>query len=179
MTTNSNLIQENIGLLKSIVLRFTKIGRIEDSEIYSVACLGLVEASISFDSSKAKFSTWATKIINQKIIQFLRKNKKQKSVELFSLDAQERENCLADNNQKSIPIHLLSLINPTESDTPPEKENKLILSMHYLDGKSWSEIGRKIGITREAVRQRANKFIKNIQKNNVDLLGNCFYSIGD
>jgi len=171
MTTNSHLVQENIGLLKSIVLKFKKTGKIEDSEIYSVACLGLVEASISFDSSKAKFSTWATKIINQKIIQFLRKSKKQKMFE-FSLDTQDY---LAEKHKQSIPIHLLSLINASELDSTTEKENKLILSMHYLDGDSWSKIGKKMGMTREAVRQRAIKFINNIQKNNVELLGNCIY----
>lgn len=169
------LVCQNIGLLKSIVKKFSKKINIEDSEYYSIACLALVEAASSFDASKAKFSTWATKIITQRIIQSIRKSKKQKLIEMSSLDPVDIDHYLIDKKGKILPTELLSLIAPKEKDTKTERQSKSILSMHYLDGKSWSEIGRIIGMTREGVRQKAQRALELIRKNNVDLLGNSFY----
>jgi RNA polymerase sigma factor (sigma-70 family) len=167
---NAALIEQNIGLLRSVVARFCRSGKIEDSDFYSVACLALVEASTSFDSSKAKFSTWATKIMTQKIIAEIRKTKRKKTIEMSSLETNQTESCLADTRSKTIPTQLLSLVKPRKSDSKSEKQNKLILSMHYLDEKSWSEIGRELGMTREGVRQRAIRAIESIRENNKELL---------
>jgi RNA polymerase sigma factor (sigma-70 family) len=164
------LVEKNIGLLRAVVSKFSKFPKIEDSDFYSIACLALVQAAASFDPSKSKFSTWATKIMTQKIIEQIRRNKKQNPVHLSSLEPGEQDSCLIDKKESTFPVHLLSLIAPNNSDTKIEKESKSIISMHYLDGKSWSEIGRSLGMTREGVRQRAIKMIDSIRDSNFELL---------
>ena len=170
---NSLLVEDHIGLVRSVVSKFSKFGKIEDSEFYSIACLALVQAAASFDASKAKFSTWATKIMTQKIIAEIRKNKRKKMIEISALEAQQADCCLVDKRNKDLPTQLISLVRPNKCDSKSEKQNKTILSMHYLDGKSWSEIGRELGMTREGVRQRALRAIDSIRENNKELL--CEY----
>ena len=51
-----------------------------------------------------------------------------------------------------------------------EAENKIILLAHYLDGKSFSNIAKKMGLSREAVRMKAKKAILLIRRKNMELL---------
>ena len=62
------VFEDHIGLVKSIVSSFDKSCRPEDSEVFSLACMGLMKAISTFDSERSKFSYWATKIIRNFII---------------------------------------------------------------------------------------------------------------
>lgn len=171
----SELVEDNINLVKAVVSRFLKKSHIEDSELYSVGCVGLMHAAQTYDPSKSKFSTWATRIITQRIINEIRRHKRAKrhngSLVISELDEQEKDVCLEDISCAELPIHLIeTLINETPSETQGESENRVILVRHFLEDHSFSEIGRELGITREAVRKRAQKAIESIRCQNVDLL---------
>jgi RNA polymerase sigma factor (sigma-70 family) len=169
---DNSLVEDNLGLAKFIVSKFCRGIKPEDSDLYPVACLELIRAATTFDPSKAKFSTWATRMITQRLISETRKRKKDSlTVVLSSLDraSQERSLADADNEEREFPIHLVPSILEGD-DSESEAENKKILLLHYLDGKSFSEIAKKMGLSREAVRMKAKKAILLIRRKKVELL---------
>ena len=168
--SDNSLVEDNLGLAKSIVSKFCRGIRPDDSDLYPVACLELIRAATTFDPSKAKFSTWATRLITHRLISEVRKRKKDNStVLLSSLDRNTQERSLADNDECEFPVHLVPSI--LEGDcSESEAENKRILLSHYLDGKSFSEIAKEMGLSREAVRMKAKKAILLIRIKKIELL---------
>jgi len=144
-----NLVESNIGLVKSVVSKFVK-DNLEDSELFSVGCEGLIKAANTFDSKKAKFSTWATRIINQKIIDELRKKKNINSCVL-------NENHLIEK-KSSFPSHIICSI--IKGSTDSEK----IVSLYYLEQKTLSDISKQLNISKEGVRKKIQRAIVNIRE---------------
>lgn len=153
METNQIKVEEYLGLAKSIVYKFDK--NINDSDLYGIACVALLEARDSYDPEKGAFTTWATKIIKQAIFDNFRKNKK--------LDSLEVE--IEDDFKSSIPVQILTdLLSDNKSESKIEKQNKKILIDHFINNMSWAEIGRKLKITRERTRQKGVEAIKSIRE---------------
>ena len=151
-----NIVESNIGLVKSVVSKFVK-NNIEDSELFSIGCEALMKAATSFDHKKAKFSTWATRIIYQKIIDELRKNKK--NIKSCSLE----ESHLIDKKISNFPSHVVcSMIR--ESDSDSEK----IVNLYYLEQKTLSEIAQQLDVSKEGVRKKIKKAIVSI-RNKINL----------
>lgn len=156
-----NRLEDHLGLVRSIVSKFTKFDKynLMDSELFGIGCLALVEAQKSYIPERGAFSTWATKLIKQSIFDNFRKLKKQKMQRL-----QENFN-IVDNSKKELPENLLStLLGEEKSDTEFDKQNKKILIDHFLNNKSWAEIGRELSLTRERVRQRGSEAIEKIRE---------------
>lgn len=166
---DSPVFEDHIGLVKSIVYSFDRSCKPEDSEMFPVACIGLIKAISTFKPGKCKFSYWATKVIRNMLITELRSEAR--SVRAFSIECEGAEDSLARHDK--FPSELvLEMVEPSASDTLAETENKLILRRHYLDLVPLAEIAREIGFTREAVRQRANKAIDSIRKKCGNVLDN-------
>lgn len=151
-------VEEYIGLMSSCVLRFVKDGPVQDSELYSVGCLALIEAARTFDPSRAKFCTWATRIINQRIIDELKRG------------ARVRESCSdlslhPEEETERLPVHLVPRL--LEGSDVGER----MVVRHYLDGKSLSEIGREFGFSKEWVRKKIQSAVSKIRRDNIHLLG--------
>jgi RNA polymerase sigma factor (sigma-70 family) len=154
----TNKIEDHLGLVRSIVSKFTRRSCDYD-DFYGVGCVALVEAYNSYDAAKGSFSTWATKLIKQSIFDNFRKSKKEKD---FIVDI---EADLSENKKKEFPIEFLSvLLQEDKDETKIEKENKKILIDHFINNISWAEIGRKMNITRERVRQKGSDAIQKIRK---------------
>jgi DNA-directed RNA polymerase specialized sigma subunit len=166
--------EDHIGLLKSIVSSFDKSCNPVDSEFFPIACIGMIKAISTFDSSKSKFSYWATKIINNSILQEIRKTKPlPKPLPNSNLDD------LPLDSQNS-PLDLIPLLtNDCGNETHLELENKRMLVRHYLDGVSMAEIAREVGLTRERIRQKVNKAIEFIRKKHAKILDNHLFWLDD
>lgn len=66
------IIQENMGLVYSIVKRFQNRG-VEIEDLFQIGCIGLMKAVDKFDNSyDVKFSTYAVPMITGEIKRFLR-----------------------------------------------------------------------------------------------------------
>lgn len=158
-----NIIIENyLNLAKSIVIKFiNKKQSVEDSDLYGCACLALVDASKSYDSSKGAFSTWATRRIYQSIIDNLRKNKKYKKVEMLGENLFE----IKDKFEMKMPIEILNILLKEENnETDVQKQNKKILLDHFVENRSWAEIGRTLNLSRERARQKGQDALKLIKQ---------------
>lgn len=166
-----DLVEANLGLARAVASRFCRRGRIEDSEAYSIACLALVNAAETFDSSKAKFSTWATRIITQRIISELRRSRKrQVEVSFSSLDHKVADVVESESESKPPDFLVDVLTKPDPIDSVLESENKQILRLHFIERKSLSEIGKQFGMTKENVRLRTLKAISLIRLRNKEVL---------
>lgn len=139
------LVEENIGLARAVAAKFVKKGRVEDSEFYSVACLELIRAAEAFDSSRSAFSTWATKMMTNRILSEIRKAKCRQVA--FLDDARD----VSEEQKEELPLQMVDSIRKDESYR--------ILTRHYVDGESLAEIGRSLGISREGARKRLAKAI--------------------
>ncbi len=68
----NRLVQENLGLVQSIVRRFRGRGT-EDEDLFQIGSIGLIKAIDKFDLSfEVKFSTYAVPVITGEIKRFLR-----------------------------------------------------------------------------------------------------------
>lgn len=66
------LVQENVGLIWSIVRRFSNRGY-EMEDLFQIGCIGLIKAIDKFDNSfEVKFSTYAVPLIMGEIKRFMR-----------------------------------------------------------------------------------------------------------
>lgn len=160
-TNTINSVESYLNLAKSIVSKFEKKQRIEDSEMYSCACLALMDAQESFDSSKGSFSTWATRKINQYIINHLRKNKNYRKIEMLG----EASTNIVDNTKLDLPVEKLSiLLRDDPKDSEMDRQNKKVLIDHFIKSKSWAEIGRSLNLSRERARQKGQEAIAKIRE---------------
>ena len=169
---NGRLAEDNIGLVRAVVCKFFRGSNIEDSELYSAGCVGLVAAARTFDSSKSKFSTWATRIITQHVINEIRRGRKEYgSVPLSSLDENQAADCLEDRRTERLPESLVGILTQSDSsETNSDSENRRILLDVFIGEKSFAEIGRELGISREAVRKKTQRAINRIRSRNAGVL---------
>jgi RNA polymerase sigma factor (sigma-70 family) len=158
ISENSVKIEDYMGLLYSCVLKFVKKGPVEDSELYSVGCLALLDAAKTFDSSKSKFSTWATRIIMQRLIDEFHKSSKTK--ESCSSDLDD----LPKKDSETMPLHLLSDLLGAEHD------DRSMVMGYYLEGKSLSDLGREFGYSKEWIRKKIQSAILKIRRDNFSIL---------
>lgn len=156
-------IEEHLGLVRAVVCKFHKGRFVEDSELFSIGCLALVEAHKTFDPSKSKFCTWATRLIQQRVVDEYRKRKKESPVD---------ETCelreIPNREQDRLPVHILSHM---LSEEPPTKDREMLVG-HYIDGKSLAELGREFGISKEWVRKKISVVLSSIRRKNRSFLEN-------
>lgn len=149
-------LEDHLGLVKSIVCKFEHTN-LMDSDLFGVGCLALVEAHKSYDPNRGSFSTWATKIIKQSIFDNFKKNKKIKNI--------EKENDIIDESKPEFPQKLFSILLKEDlNETKTDRQNKKILVDHFINNKTWAEIGREMSLTRERVRQKGLEAIEKIRK---------------
>lgn len=151
-------VEDYIGLLSSCVLRFVKNGPVQDSELYSVGCIALMEAAETFDPSKAKFCTWATRLINQRILDEIKRNKRVKESSCAEIESFPEE------FDEVAPTHIIPKL------LEGEEEDGLILVGRYMEGKSLSELGKEFGFSKEWMRKRINHAVSRIRRKNRSLL---------
>lgn len=158
-------VEDHLGLLKASVLKFVRKGKVEDSELYSVGCLALMEAARTFDPSKAKFCTWATRLIRQRIIDEIkrtRRSREDSSCELASVPEAKKD---------SVPVHLLPEILESSAECVGKDDTRMLLG-HYLEGRSLSDLGREFGYSKEWIRRKMQSAMSTIRLKNKNTLEN-------
>ncbi|MBC7327491.1 sigma-70 family RNA polymerase sigma factor [bacterium] len=160
--TRDALVEENIGLVHKWARRYYRyaqsIPTVTYDDIFLEGVYGLLKAIDKYKPQKGSFSTYATIWIKQSIRRFLQKEKAQLKGRGY-LPTQEE-----DDEQMT-----LEDIQPEEAPAQPEvdldnleqkikyadipQRSKDILRMYFLEGLSLREIGEKIGLSKERVRQ--------------------------
>ena len=174
------LIERNLRLVAHIAKKYQNVDE-EMEDLISIGTIGLIKAVSSFDSSKGKLSTYASRCIDNELLMLLRSKKKtSKEVSLYEPIGTDKE-----GNE----INLLDIIESEQVDVIgrmefavnlkklgkilqnlEEREKEIIFLRYGLaTGKEVTqrEIGEKLGISRSVSRieKRAlNKLRKGFEK---------------
>lgn len=153
-------IEDHLGLVRAVVSKFHRGGHIEDSELYSVGCVALVDARRTYDPERSKFCTWAMRLIRQRVIDECSRRRR----ESYSGEMDE----FVDDEPNDLPVHLVpDLLKGHEST----EEGRMLVG-HYMDGKSLAEIGREFGISKESARKRIMSAASAIRRKSRSILEN-------
>jgi RNA polymerase sporulation-specific sigma factor len=159
--TRDALVEENIGLVHKWARRYYRyaqsIPTVSYEDIFLEGVYGLIKAIDKYKPQKGSFSTYATIWIKQSIRRFLQKEKAQlKGRGYLPVQEDEEEQMTLEDmpaEEEELPSSdIESLKRKIEYASIPQR-SKDILRMYFLEGYSLREIGEKIGLSKERVRQ--------------------------
>ena len=171
------LIERNLRLVAHIAKKYQNVDE-EMEDLISIGTIGLIKAVSSFDSSKGKLSTYASRCIDNELLMLLRSKKKtSKEVSLYEPIGTDKE-----GNE----INLLDIIESEQVDVIgrmefavnlkklgkilqnlEEREKEIIFLRYGLaTGKEVTqrEIGEKLGISRSYVSRIEKRALKKLRK---------------
>lgn len=167
------IMKHNIKLVLFIVTNKFNTPWSEKKELVSVGVIGLLNAVDTFNISKSKFSTYASKCINNEINMFLRKKIRRQNIEsidnLFNDKNGDKKLKIEDIIGDDTDIVSNYIKNETYEfirnfiETLPDRDKKIIImSFGFYDGKIYSqrEIGNKLNLSQPYV----SRLLKNILK---------------
>lgn len=158
--------EDHLGLVRRVVNRFRPGEEFDDSDLYAAGCLALVEAARTFDPSRSKFSTWASRIVLQRVVDEMRRSGKDPEASLPDDFPSEKG--------AGMPVHLVEgILALRKSDSREERAGKRLLRGRYLEEKTLSQLGVEMGVSKEAARKRVDSAISMIRSKNRELLENA------
>lgn len=172
------LIVRNLRLVAHIAKKYQNVD--EDMEdLISIGTIGLIKAIESFDSSKGKLSTYASRCIDNELLMLLRfKKKTSREISLYDPIGTDKE-----GNE----ISLLDVTGSEQSDVLTKVEDaqhleklpslieerlndreRLIIVLRYglLSGEEMTQrsIGKKLGISRSYVSRIEKKALEKLRE---------------
>jgi RNA polymerase sporulation-specific sigma factor len=171
------LIERNLRLVAHIAKKYQNVDE-EMEDLISIGTIGLIKAVSSFDSSKGKLSTYASRCIDNELLMLLRSKKKtSKEVSLYEPIGTDKE-----GNE----INLLDIIESEQIDVIDrmelavnlkklerilqnlEEREKEIIFLRYglATGKEVTqrEIGERLGISRSYVSRIEKRALNKLRK---------------
>ena len=171
------LIERNLRLVAHIAKKYQNVDE-EMEDLISIGTIALIKAVSSFDSSKGKLSTYASRCIDNELLMLLRSKKKtSKEVSLYEPIGTDKE-----GNE----INLLDIIESEQVDVIgrmefavnlkklgkilqnlEEREKEIIFLRYGLaTGKEVTqrEIGEKLGISRSYVSRIEKRALNKLRK---------------
>lgn len=171
------LIERNLRLVAHIAKKYQNVDE-EMEDLISIGTIGLIKAVSSFDSSKGKLSTYASRCIDNELLMLLRSKKKtSKEVSLYEPIGTDKE-----GNE----INLLDIIESEQIDVIDrmelaanlkklgqilqnleEREKEIIFLRYGLStGKEVTqrEIGKRLGISRSYVSRIEKRALNKLRK---------------
>lgn len=156
-----DLIESNIWLVTYCIGKMPykwKRGTFEFDDLYSAGCVSLWKAARTFDEKRSKFSTWATKLVKQGLIDESKKIRRSSlcrpsavSISECFLKAKEEKVCSSGSLEKIV-------------ESMEDCDSKSMLIDHHIRGNSLSEIASRFGISKESVRKKINKFASDLKR---------------
>lgn len=130
------LFQENYGLLVSQAISFNPRTQYELDDYIQIAAIGMMKACKNFDSTKSKFSTFATVCIRNALLNHIRGEKKKRPYLSDKLD----ENITYDKEH-------IDEIMPSNIT-----QNEGFAIRMILEGYTYSEIADALGTSKQTVQ---------------------------
>ena len=157
---DEKIIKEYLPLVKSIASKYSN-SSIPIEDLVQDGTIGLWEAWQRYDESRgAKFSTYASYWIKKCILDAINKDQKN------SLGAirynEEITNTLESQQEEVVPEEKVRF-----PENFPEKEKQILTMLYGLDGNGsfdLAEIGEKMNLPRERVRQLKEKGLRRLRK---------------
>lgn len=145
------VVAENINLVRSIAAKYKKMG-VPLEDLVQEGLIGLLKATENFDENKgAKFSTYASYWIKKYILSALDKETR------TSLNTSPLNEEITQDTDSIPTSHRLNLPQNMPAD------EKSVITLLFQSELTLKEIARKIGISRERVRQLKEKGLRRIR----------------
>lgn len=160
------LVELHSARIYSIALRM--VGDPTDAEDLAQEAFLRIWRSLDSFNMDAKFSTWAYRLTTNVCIDFLRKEKKNNTVPLFTEDddGEETELPVADERyspeQQLQQQELRRSVNEAMEQLDPQYRQ--ILSMRELGGLSYDEIAEQLGLKAGTVKSRISRAREQMRK---------------
>lgn len=163
MSENEQL-ENNKKLVYMVLYKHFRL-YVNDEDLFQIGMIGLLKAIRSYKADTYKFSTYAARCIYNAIAQeFQRQNCEMRTCDAISLDAEQSK----DGN-----LNLYGLI---EDKMQNQSETVMIINQYLnkLTGRqkqifelivqeyNYSEIGEKLGLSRERIRQLSTEIINKL-----------------
>lgn len=146
---------EHLGLVCSVVAKFAdRKTPLQDTEEYSDGILGLLSACEKFEKDKnVEFSTYAHGCILNAVLQGWRSRNKFKKINSFPI---ENDDIVAPVEKPNLNTFIAKLF---DGETESERGRLMlrIIEEHFLNDKSYAEIGRELGFTRAYIQQLSDQ----------------------
>lgn len=159
------LIEDNHNLIYSFLYKY----HLEVNEYYDLAAIGLCKATITFDSEKASFYTYACKCMFSSVFSEIRRKYSSNRIpeEQILYYQKEMENDDGDSlsfidyisSKENIEEDVLSDIMINEYLSSLKDRDKQIFIL-FTQGHNQKEIGKILGIDQSFVSRRKKKFIE-------------------
>lgn len=171
-----NIIKKNQGLVHKLARRYSCASSDYD-DLLQAGNIGLIEAERRFDPTKgASFCTfayfWVRKLIKEEVAKShtvivpanvqAKRNKGENAEACVTCSMESCVSFLANQAQDNFRVNLDSSYSRSLLKNLPEKEREVI--SYRLAGYSLEEIGLKIGVSGERVRQMEKLAITNVRK---------------
>lgn len=174
-----NVISEhNLRLLLFVAKRFRNTGY-DFEELVSVGAIGLLKSIDTFNLSKGrKFSTYATRCIENEILMFLRVNQKHKYNKSFDeiissdQDGSELkiEDILNDNSSNFVldyeDAEMYRIVREIVEKLPDREKEIIMLHFGFYDGRIYTQqqIKKKLNISQAQVSRLEKKILEKIKR---------------
>jgi len=175
----SPLAKDNMGLAYAVVQRIGLDNgvSIQDSEEFSDACIGLINAEIKYDPEKAKFSTFAYILCYREVVKGKQRRYKKRHFSFGCFNDKDLTEKLVDKHlfdphklkkheKKDLLFKLLACSGLDERDLD-------IVKSYYCFDVTQVELGKKYEISKQRISQIIIETISKIRKHNKSLMKKC------
>ena len=168
-------IADYIFLAKVVAHKFRrKVEKIEDTEAYSIACVELVKAAVSYNPTvQEDFSRYAYRAMLNGVIEHIRRRKAKKRTANFeTISDKDFRNIPEDLDTlpENLPVDLLRTLLADIDDTEQDRSDKALLTEIYLGGTKIPVIAEKYGISRVTVYNRLRRILGKIRQRHAGLI---------
>ena len=148
------VLTENVGLVGLAIGKIQSYSRANIEEIRSSVHISLWNACNTYDESKSAFSTY---FINVAIWDWSKDHRKKQLPEGCGIEREQAENhnFTVDYDNADQVTELLNRLSP---------DDKQIMIWRYFEDMGLREIGQKLGMSGEAVRQKICKILSKLKK---------------
>jgi RNA polymerase sigma factor (sigma-70 family) len=163
----TRLVEENVRLAYHVANRWAQ-GRADDDTI-QIACEGLCKAALTFDPTHGtRFSTYAGRVMQNALrMAYRQTHTARRAAVVTSLDAPVGEDgatvadllgaedaALEEAEARAVVVPLLARCTDAERAAVDR----------WMQGASYADIGRTLGTTRFAVRQRVDRAVRRMRR---------------
>ena len=179
-TARNELVEHNLRLVAHIVKKYYAISG-EQDDLISIGTIGLIKAVESYDlRKKTKFSTYASRCIENEILMYLRRNNKTKMVvsidEPLNVDWDGNELLLSDILGTDEDVIYRGIENEVERKllmnavSKLSKREKTIIRLRFglgtVDGQEMTqkEVANLLGISQSYISRLEKKIMRQLKK---------------
>lgn len=163
--TQSTKAQDNLGLARQISSKYARRQRVEDTEQFSDASLGLIIAEQGYKpDSGCTFATYAHRVMRNQMINGHRQRRRQ--LDVVQAEVNELEVPVFDNADPEMEMArelLPVLLDVQQYESPRDQRNVGVLYEHYINGRSWQDIGEEMGLTRCCIMKYGQAGLKTVK----------------